>query len=109
LEANIEGIKAVKAGVSAGSIDAVCRDYLKSLEYDKFFIHGTGHGVGVDIHEAPTLNALSNEVLRRNMVVTVEPGVYIPGFGGVRVEDLLIVTQNGSTVISHTDKKLLIL
>lgn len=109
LNANIEGIKAVKAGVSASSIDGVCRDYLKSLDYDKYFIHSTGHGVGIDIHEAPTLNALSNEVLKRNMVVTIEPGVYIPGFGGVRVEDLLIVTSDGSTVISHTDKKLLIL
>lgn len=109
LEANLRGISQVKAGVPTQEIDRVCRDYFKEFDMDKYFIHGTGHGVGIDIHEAPTLNPNSFEILKRNMVVTVEPGVYIEGLAGVRIEDLVIVTNDGCEIISHTDKKLMIL
>lgn len=109
LDSNKRGIESVAAGVKCADVDAVCRNYLKTLDLDKFFVHGTGHGVGVDIHEAPILNPLSTETLAENMVVTVEPGVYIPGVGGARVEDLMVVTKNGCELLSHTPKELLIL
>lgn len=107
--ANFNGLNTIKAGVSAQEIDRACRDYIKSFDMDKYFIHGTGHGVGIDIHEAPTINANSLEVLKENMVITVEPGIYIEGFAGVRIEDLVIVTTDGCEIISKTDKKLMIL
>ncbi len=109
LQANMRGIDAIMPNVATAAIHSVCLTSLAEQGLDKYFIHGTGHGVGIDIHEAPTLNANSAEILKRNMVVTVEPGVYIPGFGGVRIEDLIIVTSKGAEIISHTDKKLLIL
>lgn len=109
LGSNIAGIEAVKAGVTGRHVDGICREYLRNLGYEKYFLHGTGHGVGVDIHEAPTVNSNSDEVLNKNMIVTVEPGVYIEGLFGVRIEDLIIVDNDGCSVISRTDKKLLIL
>ncbi|MEG1613295.1 MAG: aminopeptidase P family protein [Clostridia bacterium] len=109
LNSNLAGINAVKVGMSTRAVDEVCRNYLKQFKLDEYFIHGTGHGVGIDIHEAPTLNPHSDEVLKKNMVITIEPGVYIEGIGGVRIEDLLIVTNDGANVISKTDKKLMIL
>lgn len=109
LEANISGIAAVKAGVKASDVDKAARDYLKSKGLDKYFTHSTGHGVGVEIHEHPFENKTSETVLKKNMVVTVEPGVYMEGLYGVRVEDLIIVENDGCNVISRLDKKLLIL
>lgn len=109
LKANKAGIKAVTAGASARHVDGICREQLRAFDLEKYFLHGTGHGVGVEIHEAPTLNPNSDEVLKKNMVVTVEPGIYIEGKFGVRVEDLLVVENDGCRVISRLDKKLLIL
>ena len=109
LQANYKGIEAVRAGVKASDVDKAARDYLKSKGLDNYFTHSTGHGVGVEIHEHPFENSTSETVLKKNMVVTVEPGVYMEGLYGVRVEDLIIVENDGCNVISRLDKKLLIL
>jgi Xaa-Pro aminopeptidase len=86
-----EAVKAVAAGVRCADVDKAARDIIAKAGYGENYIHGTGHGVGTLIHEAPTLNARSVEVLENNMVVTVEPGIYVDGFCGVRIEDMLIV------------------
>ena len=109
LEANLKGIEAVRAGIKAGDVDSASREYLRSKGLDKYFTHSTGHGVGVEIHENPYVKAMSDTVLKKNMIITVEPGVYMEGLYGVRVEDLILVENDGCNVISRLDKKLLIL
>lgn len=101
MQANYKGIEAVRAGVKASDVDKAARDYLKSKGLDNYFTHSTGHGVGVEIHEHPFENSTSETVLKKNMVVTVEPGVYMEGLYGVRVEDLIIVENDGCNVISR--------
>jgi Xaa-Pro aminopeptidase/Xaa-Pro dipeptidase len=82
---------------------------LQKYQLDAYFSHGTGHGVGLAVHEAPRLSPLSKDILEENMVVTVEPGIYIPGWGGIRIEDTVIVKKGGCEVITHSDKSLLII
>jgi Xaa-Pro aminopeptidase len=85
------GIKKVRPGVRASEVDSACRDYIDKKGYAKYFGHGTGHGVGLEIHEAPNISFRSKEVLEEGMIVTVEPGIYLPGKFGVRIEDMLMV------------------
>ncbi len=99
-QAQSQGVAAVRVGVTAGEIDAVCRDHIKKEGYGDYFIHGTGHGVGIDIHEPPRLGMTSKEVLQENMIVTVEPGIYLQGEFGVRIEDTLLVQKNGCRVLT---------
>ncbi len=107
LEANQAGIAAVKGGVPAKSVDAVARTILESHGMAEYFTHGLGHGVGLDIHELPTVGKLSHDSLRVGSVVTIEPGVYIPGFGGVRIEDLVAVEETGGRVLSSANRELI--
>lgn len=100
LRANRAGVEAVKAGASTKGIDAVARDLIAAAGYKDHFGHGLGHGVGLEVHEGPRLSPLTEESLEPGMVVTVEPGVYLPGFGGVRIEDLVVVTQDGCEVLT---------
>lgn len=100
-KAHDEGVAQVREGVTAGFIDSICRDYIKKAGYGDYFIHGTGHGVGIDIHEPPRLGGTSKEVLKENMIVTVEPGIYLPGEFGVRIEDTLLVKKNGCEVLTQ--------
>jgi len=80
------------------------RDVITRYGYGEFFGHGTGHGIGLEIHEAPRLSQRSDTVLEPGMVVTVEPGIYIPGFGGVRIEDDVVVTESGIHVLTSSPK-----
>ena len=104
LASQAEGVAAVMPGVAAKDVDDVCRKVISDAGWADRFEHGTGHGVGLDIHEAPTVSALGTAILAPGVVVTVEPGVYIPGIGGVRIEDTLVVTEDGSRALTNFHK-----
>jgi Xaa-Pro aminopeptidase len=109
LEANLRVLSKIADGISGFDADAAARDYINSEGFGGSFGHGTGHGVGLEIHEAPRLGASSKQILRAGMVVTDEPGIYLPGIGGVRIEDLVLVTNDGCEALSHAKKELIIL
>lgn len=102
----VEGIKPGMTGIQA---DAIARDYIASKGYGEAFGHSTGHGIGLEVHEAPGLSFRSETVLEPNMTVTAEPGIYLPGIGGVRIEDDLVITENGCERLTHCTKELQIL
>jgi len=108
LRANQAGIKAIRAGASGVAVDTIARDVIAQAGHKEHFGHGLGHGVGLEVHEGPLLSPLSEDTLEPWMVVTMEPGVYLPGFGGVRIEDLLVVTKDGSEVLTSLPKDRLI-
>jgi Xaa-Pro aminopeptidase len=103
-ESQAAGAKAVRPGIAAKEVDDVCRDIIAAAGWADRFEHGTGHGVGLDIHEAPTVSQLGTAILAPGFVVTVEPGVYLPGQGGVRVEDTLVVTEDGARALTNFTK-----
>jgi Xaa-Pro aminopeptidase len=104
------GLQAVRAGVAASAVDRACREVVEAAGLGELFVHGTGHGVGLDVHEAPSLSATSEDVLEVGHVVTVEPGVYIGGVGGARIEDTVVVTEDGCEALTQapTPKGLMI-
>lgn len=106
LAAQTAGIQAIRPGVPFKKVDAQARGVLRREGMDKAFSHGLGHGIGLDIHEAPRLSKKSKGDLKAGMVVTVEPGVYFPGQGGVRIEDDVLVTDDGHRVLTHLPKDL---
>jgi Xaa-Pro aminopeptidase len=108
-EAQAAGAAVVAAGVEARAVDAACREVIAAAGWADQFTHGTGHGVGIDIHEQPRVNRQTTDVLEAGQLVTVEPGVYLPGVGGVRWEDLLHVTAGGAEVLSGAPKAPLLL
>ncbi len=99
-EAQRAGIRKAGPGVPAHEVDAACRSVIKKYGYAEYFGHGTGHGVGLEIHEAPTVSPKSETILRPGMVITVEPGIYLPGKFGVRIEDMVLITPNGHEVMT---------
>jgi len=107
LEAQLAGIAAVKPGKTAGEVDQACRRVLRRSGLGQFFTHSTGHGVGLEIHEPPRLGKGQAEQLRPGMVITIEPGVYIPERGGIRIEDMVLVTDTGCEILTPVDKDLL--
>jgi Xaa-Pro aminopeptidase/Xaa-Pro dipeptidase len=109
LEAEQAAVAAIEPGAACADIYHIANDVLKKHKMAKYFTHGLGHGVGIEIHELPRLNAQSRETLKPGMVVTVEPGVYLPGQGGVRIEDLILVTRNGHKVLSRAPRELRVL
>jgi Xaa-Pro aminopeptidase len=106
LEAQEQGIAAIRPGITGREVDAVARKVITDAGFGKQFGHGLGHGIGLDIHEAPRLNSANDKPLRPGMVVTVEPGIYFPGWGGVRIEDDILVTKTGHEVLTSVPKQL---
>ncbi len=107
LDSHLAGVEALKAGVTAGEVDKAARDVLRRARLDRFFTHSTGHGVGLEIHEGPRIGRNQQEVLEAGMVVTIEPGIYVPGKGGIRIEDMLAVTETGHEVLTPLSKDLI--
>lgn len=108
LAAQLAGVAAVKPGVKASSADRAARDVIESYGYGANFGHGTGHGLGLEIHEQPRLSTRDDTILEPGMVVTVEPGIYLPGWGGVRIEDSVLVTEQGCEVLTQAPKDRLV-
>jgi len=108
-EAHDRAIGAIRAGVTCGAIDGIARTFIEEAGLGAHFSHGTGHGVGLDVHEAPRLAAGREEILQAGMVVTVEPGVYLPGDWGIRIEDTVLVGEGGCEILTPTSKELTVL
>jgi Xaa-Pro aminopeptidase len=106
LEAQLAAIDAVRPGVSAARVDGAARKVLQKYGLEQAFIHSTGHGLGLEIHEPPRLGKRDKTKLRPGMAFTIEPGVYLEGFGGVRIEDTVVVTEKGCEVLTPTGKEL---
>jgi len=109
LESQLAGVNAVAPGKLAGDVDKAARDVLRKHGLDKAFIHSTGHGLGLEIHEAPRLGRGDGTFLRPGMAITIEPGAYMEGTGGVRIEDTVLVTPTGVEILTPTTKELVIL
>lgn len=109
LDAQVAGVEAIRPDITGQHVDRVSRKIIKDAGYHKYFGHSLGHGVGLEIHERPRLAPHSKDILAPNMVVTVEPGIYVPNFAGVRIEDLVLVTETGKDVLSQSPKELICL
>ena len=107
-ESQWAGREAVHAGADCADVDRACRDVITAAGWADAFVHGTGHGVGLEIHEAPRVAASARDTLEPGSVVTVEPGVYLPGVGGVRIEDTVVVTPGGSDPLTAFPKELVL-
>lgn len=106
LAAQNYALKNIKAGMTGNEADSLAREYMKANGYDKEFGHALGHGVGIDIHEFPRLGINSEDILLPNMVVTVEPGIYIEGLGGIRIEDLIVIKEDGIVNLTNFNKNI---
>ena len=109
LQAQTEALAEVKAGITAGLIDITARNRIENAGYGQYFGHSTGHGVGLDIHEQPTVYKTNDTVLKQGMVITVEPGIYLPDKFGIRIEDMVAVAENGCHNFAAVEKSLIIL
>ena len=104
IEAQEEAIDIVEPGVKACEVDMKAREVLAKYDLDKYFIHSLGHGIGIEVHEAPTLSSNSDTELKSGMIITIEPGIYIKGKYGIRIEDDVLVTKSGRTILSSMNK-----
>jgi Xaa-Pro aminopeptidase len=108
-DAHDRAMDAVRPGISLKELDAKARGYIEGKGYGKFFGHGLGHGVGLEVHERPVVSFKSEGVVTEGMVFTIEPGIYIPDWGGVRIEDTVIVTSDGCRPLTVVPKELMVL
>ena len=103
-EAQKRAVKAVRAGKACFEIDRAARQHIEDQGFGKYFIHNTGHGIGKKVHQAPKISKKNRRRLRKGMVITIEPGIYIKGWGGVRIEDMVLVTDKGCRVLTRAKK-----
>jgi len=106
-EAQLAACKAVKPGLACSRLDGVARDIIMKAGYGDNFGHGLGHGIGLNVHDLPQLNTRSTDTLKTDMVFTIEPGIYISNWGGVRIEDDVVVTDSGGQILSKLPKELI--
>jgi Xaa-Pro aminopeptidase len=104
LQAHDYALQAIRPGIKACEVDAAAREVIAGAGWGDFFNHGLGHGLGLQVHEGPALRPGSETVLQAGMVITVEPGIYLPGWGGIRLEDDVLVTAEGCEVLSRIPK-----
>lgn len=109
MEAQQQALGAIREGVPSQEVDRKAREIIGRAGYGRFFGHSLGHGVGLSVHEEPSLSPSSSYVLEQGAVVTVEPGIYIPGWGGVRIEDMVVITAEGATVLTSAPKEFMII
>lgn len=109
LSAQREAIEKAVPGMSYAGLDAIARDFIKDAGYGEYFSHGLGHGVGLSIHEAPHISWQGEGVLKEGMVFTIEPGIYIPGFGGVRIEDMVFLKEDGAKFLTSLRRELIVI
>jgi len=107
LKAQTAGCRKARAGLKGPDVDKHVRDIISKAGYGKQFGHGLGHGIGLLIHEGPRLSPLSSDLLQPNMVVTIEPGIYLEGWGGVRIEDDVVITKTGCRIMNKAEKRLI--
>jgi len=106
LNAQAEAISLIKPDVRAKDVDAAARKVISKAGFGKYFGHGTGHGIGLMVHELPSISTKSEDILKEGMIFTVEPGIYIPGWGGVRIEDMVLVTKAGCKILTTLPKRI---
>ncbi|MEE9584810.1 MAG: Xaa-Pro peptidase family protein [Candidatus Brocadiales bacterium] len=104
LDAQKQAMDRIRGGVSVREVDLAARSYIEKKGYGGNFGHGLGHGIGLEVHEGPRLNRTNRRLLKKGMVITVEPGIYVPHWGGVRIEDMVLVKEEGCEVLSHVSK-----
>jgi len=109
LEAQLAAIAAIKPGISGREVDAVARGLITKAGYGEYFGHGLGHSLGLEIHESPRFNTREDKLMVPGMVMTVEPGIYLPGWGGIRIEDVVLVTNTGVEVLTQAPKQCIII
>jgi Xaa-Pro aminopeptidase len=107
-EAHDLALQEVRPGIACSELDAIARQSIERHGLGEFFRHGLGHGVGLEIHEKPTISGRSGQIVSEGMVFTIEPGIYIPGWGGVRIEDTVVVTADGCRLLTQVSKELII-
>ena len=109
LESQLAGIKTAKAGVTGAEVDSACRDVISQAGYGDKFIHSTGHGIGLEVHTYPRISSINKEPLLENYVITIEPGIYLEGWGGVRIEDDCLISKNECVPLNKSTKEMLVL
>ncbi len=107
-EAQLKAVEAIKPGMTGSEADLIARQYITEKGYGEYFGHGLGHGLGMEVHEGPRVSPKGKQALEPGMVVTVEPGIYVPGTGGTRIEDDIVITQNGNERLTHSPKELMV-
>ncbi|OGP69459.1 MAG: hypothetical protein A2169_12440 [Deltaproteobacteria bacterium RBG_13_47_9] len=105
-EAHDKAIEKIQPGLLIHEVDEAARNHIQRCGYEEYFGHGTGHGIGLAVHEEPVINKENKDILQEGMIFTIEPGVYIPGWGGVRIEDMVLVTSHGAEVLTHLSNEL---
>ena len=108
-EAQKKAVSSVKPGIDTCKLDSIARTVISDYGYGENFGHGLGHGVGIEIHELPAIKKFTSAIIKNNMVITIEPGIYIPGKGGVRIEDTVLVTSGGCEILTKSSKELIVI